>query len=707
MPYNFKYLYFNQFQIMKKIIFIVSIFIVNILQAQNAFFPPEKLVQTGVYYYPEAWNPDQWDRDFKNMADMGFEFTHMAEFAWAQLEPTEGNFNFKWLDKAVELAGKHGLKVILCTPSATPPVWLTQKYPEILLVLPNGQQAMHGTREHYSWSSPKYRALTANIVEAMAKHYANNPNVWGWQIDNEPSHYGSLDYNPAAQANFRVWLKNKYKTIDALNKAWGTAFWSGIYSDFNQIELPNADRLISGVASPTSMVDMKRFNADECASFISMQTKILKDNIAKNQFVTTNFMSSHTDVDPWRNPDLDFISYTMYPVAGYTNGIGKQGFRLGDQWMISFANDFFRSLKGITGVMELQPGQVNWGTFNPQPYPGAVHNWLWNAFSGGLDFICSYRFRQPIFGGEQFHYGMVGTDGVTPLVGGIQYSQFMKEIKQLRKLYVPNSLMPKEYADRKAALVFNMDNIWETGVQPQTAFWNERSHILKYYGGLKSLSVPVDIVNETKDISAYPVVVVPAYQLVDPQLVDKWMKYAQNGGNLVLSVRTGLTDRNGHFAQAPWAAMISNLIGAHITMNDMMDANHVGKIMMDGTNYAWYVWGDMLQPDNGTEVWATFADQFYAGKATVIHRKLGKGTVTYIGTDSNDGKLEKAVLKKVYETAKIQIKELPEGIVLNWRDGFWIANNYSSSIQHIDLPANSSIIFGKADLDPAGVLVWK
>ena len=693
---------------MKKTFFLGLTLLFSLLSfSQKQFFKAEKLIETGVYYYPEAWNPEQWNRDFKKMAEMGFEFTHLAEFAWAQIEPTEGVFDFKWLDKAVELAAKNNLKVIMCTPSATPPVWLTKKYPEVLVEMSSGLTAMHGTREHYSWSSPKYQELTKKVVEAMAKHYANNKNIWGWQIDNEPSHYGTLDYCPAAQASFRLWLKKKYQTIDALNNAWGTAFWSGVYSDFDQIEMPNQSRLISGTASPTSLVDMKRFNADECAAFISLQNKTLKDIVPETQFVTSNYMSEHSDVDPWRNKDLDFISYTMYPVAGYTNGIGDQGFRLGDPWRISFANDFFRSLKGVTGVMELQPGQVNWGSYNPQPYPGAVRMWLWNAFAGGLDFICSYRFRQPLYGGEQFHYGMVGTDGVTPLNGGQQYSQFMSEIRELRKLYVPNVPMPKDYAARKTALLFNVDNIWETSIQPQKKQWYEGGHITKYYSSLKSLSCPVEVIGENKELSGYPFVVVPAYQMVDKTLIDKWTKYAENGGNLVISCRTGLKDKNGHFFETSWAGAITELIGSKIVMNDMLGADKKANVTFNGNTYTWNNWGDILEPAAGTETWATYADQFYAGKASVIHRKLGKGTVTYVGTDTDDGKLEKDVLKKVYESVGVNIAELPEGVIVNWRDGFWIANNYSSSNVTLNLPKNAKIIFGTTELTPAGVLVWK
>ena len=217
----------------------------------------------------------------------------------------------------------------------------------------------------------------------------------------------------------------------------------------------------------------------------------------------------------------------------------------------------------------------------------------------------------------------------------------------------------------------------------------------------------MEVVSETKDLSAYPVVVVAAYQMLDKGLVEKWCKYAENGGQLVVSVRTGLKDHNGHFPEMTWAGSISNLIGGKITMNDMLGGNKVGKINFNGNSYNWNNWGDMIEPAAGTEVWATFADQFYAGKATVIHRKLGKGTVTYIGTDTDDGKLEKDVLKKVYETAGIAVKELPEGVMVNWRDGFFVANNYSSSNVTLDLPKEAKIIFGTKEMTPAGVIVWK
>ena len=694
---------------MKKIfnsVFVLLLITMNCYSQE--FFQKEKLTETGVYYYPEAWDSAQWNRDFQKMAEMGFEFTHVAEFAWAMLEPAEGQYDFKWLDKCVGMAAKHGLKVIMCTPSAAPPVWLTRRYPEVLVVKENGQKATQGTLEQYSWSSKKYRELTEKIVTEMAGHYGNDSRIWGWQIDNEPSHYGTVDYSPEVLLNFREWLRKKYRNIAVLNEAWGASFWSAVYTDFDQIELPNQSLMIAGTASPHSVLDFKRFSADECASFVSLQCKTLKNHISKQQFVTSNFMHSHWDVDVWRNTDLDFPCYTMYPVAGYTKGVGDQGFRIGDPWRISYANDMFRSIKGTTGVMELQPGQVNWGTYNPQPYPGAIHAWLWNAFAGDLSFICSYRFRQPLFGGEQYHNGMVGTDGITPSPGGLEYSRFMAEVKNLRKEYNPESLPPAAWTGRKAAILFNVDNLWNTDNQKQTYQWNYEKHLTKYYNDLISLSIPVDFLTESGDFSKYKFILLPAYQLVDDALIAKLTSYVNGGGNLILTVRTGQKDRNGKLFQDKWAAKIWSLIGGKINMYDVLPDDLFANVSMGNVTYRWNNWGDILENDSGTEVWATYSDQFYKGSAAVIHHKMGKGTVTYIGADTDDGKLEKDVITKLYNAVGNTTEPLPEGLVKTWRSGFWIAINYSSQPVKVEVPVNAKIIIGKNPvLQPAEVLVWK
>ena len=203
----------------------------------SSWFNDKDLTLTGVYYYPEHWDESQWERDFKKMHELGFEFTHFAEFAWAQLEPEEGRYDFAWLDKAVALAAKYDLKVIMCTSTATPPVWMSRKYPEILLKNEDGTVLDHGARQHASFASPLYRELSYKMIEKLAQHYGNDSRIVGWQLDNEPA--VQFDYNPKAEQAFRDYLRAKYNhNIQLLNDAWGTAFWSEAYSSFDEITLP-------------------------------------------------------------------------------------------------------------------------------------------------------------------------------------------------------------------------------------------------------------------------------------------------------------------------------------------------------------------------------------------------------------------------------------------------------------------------------------
>lgn len=695
---------------MKKIYYLllVTFLCSNNFYSQQAlkYFPQKDLTTVGVYYYPEQWAKEQWERDIKNIAAMGFEFIHMGEFAWTFFEPEEGKYDFSWLDEAVKLAEKYNLKIVLCTPSAAPPVWLAENYPEVLMVDENGITQRHGSRQHTSWSSRKYESFLEIINSKLAKRYGQNKNVIGWQIDNEPSHYGRYDYSMETRKNFIEWLKNKYKTIDELNKIWGTAFWSIRYQNFEQIRIPNQKELVQQV-NPHALLDYKRFSADEAAKFLSNQYKTLRKYISNDQWITSNFMDQNINVDPYRNSDLDFAAYTMYPVSGYRDGKGEQGFRIGPSEVISFASDFHRGVNGVTGLMELQPGQVNWGIYNYQPYPGAVRMWLWNAFASNCSFICSYRYRQPLYGYENYHYGMVGTDGVTTLSGGKEYEKFMSEIKDLRKLNVNQDELPKEYAARKIAMLWNVDNVWDSDYLKQTYEWNGLRHFIKYHSLLKSLVAPVDIINESSDFSKYPFLIAPAYQLVDKKLVNRWIKYAEDGGNLILTCRTGQKDRNAHFPEEPFAEQIHKLIGAKINFFDFLAYERRGKVKIDENLFEWNIWGDILQPDEGTQTLAVYNDQFYKDKPAVVTRKLGKGTVTYIGADSYDGKLEKIILKKIYENANIKTQDLPPDLLVDWNKGFWIAMNYSSIEVEAPIPSNGKILVGKKLLKPAEVAVWQ
>lgn len=670
--------------------------------AQHTWFNDKDLTLTGAYYYPEHWDESQWERDLKQMHELGFEFTHFAEFAWAQLEPQEGVYDFSWLDRAVALAAKYDLKVVMCTSTATPPVWLSRKYPEILLKSEDGTVQDHGARQHASFASPVYRKLAYRMIEELARHYGNDSRIIGWQLDNEPA--VQFDYNQAAEEAFREFLKEKYHyNIQELNAAWGTAFWSEVYSRFEEITLPKTAQMFM---NHHQILDYRRFAAKQTNDFLNEQCRLIK-KYAKNQWVTTNYIPDYDKGHIGGSKDLDFVSYTRYMVYGDNEGIGRRGYRVGNPLRIAMANDFFRPVNGTYGVMELQPGQVNWGSINPQPLPGAVRLWLWSVFAGGSDFICTYRYRQPLYGTEQYHYGIVGTDGVTVTPGGREYEQFMKEIRSLRKDYRPKEDKPETYLKRKTAILWNPENYWSIDRQKQNATWNTFAHVDKYYRTLKSYAAPVDFISEEKDFSQYPVMIVPAYQLADKKLVARWKKYVEEGGNLVLTCRTAQKDRFGRLPEAPFGSMIDELTGNHIEFYDLLLSQDPGQVKMDGKVYTWNTWGEILQPGASNEVWATYTNEFYEGKPAVTFRKLGKGSVTYIGVDSSDGALERQVLDKLYSRLQIEVMNLPYGVTMEYRNGLGIVLNYSDQPYQFALPQGAKVLIGTPNIATAGVLVFK
>ena len=669
----------------------------------------KSVMPIGAYYYPEQWDESQWERDLKRMAELGFEFTHFAEFAWARIEPEEGKFDFSWLDKNVELAAKYGLKVVMCTPSPCPPAWLTQKHPEMLVKNEAGYTVNHGMRLNANGANPIYQAYIKKVVGDMIRRYGNNPTISGWQIDNEPHIEGLYDYSDFAQADFRTWLKKKYGTIDKLKTAWGAAFWSFTYNNFEQIAIPNAKNHNS---NPHAFLDFKRYSADALAVALRYQSNLLRAGISPEQWITTNFAYYRflPSVDLFRSRnDLDFASHTMYLLSTYLDApTGDLGFRLGSGMELSFSGEMARSQKGFTGIMELQPGQINWGQWNSQPLPGAVRMWIWHCFGLCEKFVCTYRFRQPLFGSEQFHKGIMETDGVTVSPGGKEYVQAIKEVNEL-KINSKSEQMPAEVAGRTTAFLWKQDNLMSMETTKVTNSWDTWRHYYSYYQKLKAMACPVAFIAETDsfDVQKYPFMVAPAYEMVDEKVIHKWTKYVSDGGHLVISVRTGMKDNNSHLWEKLLQQPIWNLIGAKVDGFDQLPPTVIGNINFGGTKFQWNVWGDMLIPDKNTETWATYADQFYAGKPCVIKRNLGKGTVAYVGVESKDKELEEAVLRKLYTTSGAQILDLPDYVFVEWREGYWVAVNYSSEKYELPIPSNSKIIIGEKIVVPGGVTVWK
>jgi beta-galactosidase len=332
--------------------------------------------------------------------------------------------------------------------------------------------------------------------------------------------------------------------------------------------------------------------------------------------------------------------------------------------------------------------------------------WLFHSFAAGGRLACSYRFRQINYSAEQYHAGVIKTDGVTPSQGGEEYMQFMKEIKELRQQYKPGSKMPEKLAARSTAVLWDLENYWTIDRQKQTFQWDTWNYPVKFLELAKQLGAPVDVVGPTADLSKYKFLIIPAYEMVDSSLIKKWQDYVAGGGHLIITCRTATKDRQGHFWEAGWAAPISGLIGAHVLATDMLPGSVRGDILMGSAHYSWNNWGELLVPDKNTEVLATYNNQFYKGDAAVVKRKIGKGTVTYIGVDTDGSDLEKTLMKDTYAEAGATTGDYPPGVYVYWRDGFYIAVNYSSGDYQVPVPATAKVIIGQKLLKPAGVLVW-
>ncbi len=363
----------------------------------------------GVVYYPEQWPEAKWDVDLSRIAAIGMNVVRMGEGAWSVWEPEEHTYDFSLFDRALELCSKHGLKAILGTPTYTPPAWLTEGYPEVLRASYSGKRLTHGSRRHYNYTSPTYWKKTQEIVTALAGHYRDHPGVIGWQIDNELNCHVDDSFADSDHLAFRSWCKDRYGTLQKLNEAWGTAFWSQTYTDWNQIWLP---RPTATYQNPTLLLDFYRFNSDSTIRFAAMQYQLLK-SIAPSQFVTHNAFQSMTNVDIHKLAEetVDFLSYDSYPEFKVCNTKLSRDFRERSEG---------RQLCKIRGVsrkfvvLEQQAGpsgQIggilngNPDYLHPTPKPGQMRLWCWNSIAHGADGLLFFRWRSLPYGSESHWNG--------------------------------------------------------------------------------------------------------------------------------------------------------------------------------------------------------------------------------------------------------------------------------------------------------------
>jgi beta-galactosidase len=466
----------------------------------------------GVCYYPEHWPQEQWAEDAARMVETGLTWVRIAEFGWQRMEPAAGTFDWNWLDLAIETLGKAGLKVVLGTPTATPPRWMLEQLPDMLAVDATGNTRKFGSRRHYDFSHVGYRQEARRIAGLMAARYGKNPYIHAWQIDNEyDCHDTTLSYSDAARVGFQDWLAQRYQSTDALNRAWGNVFWSMDYDRFDQIDLPN---LTVTEPNPAHVLAFRRYSSDQVVAFNRAQVEEIRKHT--DAPLIHNYMGRITTFDHWAvGADLDIASWDSYPIGFLSDrleGTDKEKqfyLRQGHPDNQAFQHDLYRAVgRGRMWVMEQQPGPVNWAPYNPAPLPGMARLWAHEAFAHGAEAVCYFRWRQAPFAQEQNHAGLLRPDSA-PAPALSEATQVAQEIAAMPDV---------DLGSAPVALVFDYESAWAWDAQPQGADFEMFRLAFAAYRALRRAGLSIDILPpDCADLSAYKLVLAPGLMtLSDP-----------------------------------------------------------------------------------------------------------------------------------------------------------------------------------------------
>jgi beta-galactosidase len=650
----------------------------------------------GVCYYPEHWPENMWSRDAQRMRDLGLTYVRIGEFAWGRIEKSEGEFTWEWMDRAIETLGSAGLKVVLGTPSATPPKWLCVKYPEILPVdIRTGIARGFGSRRHYDFSSEAYLVQAERITAAMAQRYGHNPHVVGWQTDNELCcHDTTLSASPAARDKFRGWCEARYGSIDALNAAWGNVFWSMEYDSFNQIELP---LFTVCETNPAHRLAYRRFASDQVVCFHDIMISAIRRHAGPDQWVTHNIIPpATTGVDNAAlTRHLDFVSYDNYPL-GFSDQLMADAtaaewlpfMRTGHPDLAALNFDSVRGLsKGAWWVMEQQPGPVNWAPHNPRPAPGMIRHWTLQAFAHGAACVAYFRWRQVPFAQEQMHAGLLRPDDM-PSPAWAEVEQVAAEMALLGDLSGVAEKAP-------VALVLDSASAWVDDIERQGAGYRYPAVVFQYYRALRSLGVDVDFVSagEAK-LDGYRLIVAPCLAMPDAATVN-----ALNASNglILFGPRSGAKTEEFAISEGLPPGPLRSFIPIKVIAVETLRPDCSGALEYKGERHESGKWREAIEA-GGCDILATYED----GAPAAIR----SGRSVYLATLTDDDFL-KSLLVDVCAEANIAITPLPPTLRLRRRGDLTFAFNLASETARAPAPAGANYIIGGADIEPYGVAVWR
>jgi beta-galactosidase len=674
----------------------------------------------GADYYPEHWvypyagTPDRpeanWEFDAELMLAAGINVVRMGEFTWGLCEREEGKYDFEWLRRAMDVMGRAGIKVVLGTPTAAPPVWLARKYPEVLPLDDRGLPLREGTRRACCLNSNVFWDFSQRIVKAMATALGKHPQLIAWQIDNGlGAHLSEFSFNEQTRRDWHAWLKAKYESVDRLNDLMGLRHWGQVVTSWEQVPMPMAAPTLH---NPGLMLDWMRFSSDTVLAFVKMQVELLHE-LTPNCPVTTNLRALTRRFDHFDVAEvLDFVAVDSNAAIR-----SKSSELACDLDMLrSLKKTNIRTPDGNPGfwVIEQKAGQVNWQDVNSLVRPQVVRLFTYQVISRGATGVVYFRWRQPRIGTEKFF-------GAVLPHHGRKESRTYREISQIGdelKILAPALEGSKVVAD--VCILYSHDNDWamRQPMQPNKNF-SLREHIQLFYNGLHHRNMPVDFARPTEDLSHYKLVIAPSLHLMAGGEADLLKLYVQNGGTLVSTFNTGLVDEHHMSPDTGYPHDLTDLFGMEVLEFDPLPPGEENHITFKGAFptshlHPGKVWCDIIEPKD-CQVLATFAKDFYAGRPAMTMHSFGLGKAIYIGTMSHQHFYDDLTVWLRQMCNLTPLLKVPDTVEVSMRQKgniriYFLLNHQNSPVRiqfykpmHDFL--SSSTVSGNYDLPAHGVLV--
>lgn len=650
-------------------------------------------------YNPEQWPETVWKEDVELMQQAGVNLVSVGIFSWAKLNPAPGVFVFDWLDRVMDLLAEGGIRVNLATATASPPAWLGRLHPEIRPVDIDGSTFSHGGRQAFTPNAPAFEEHALALVRALAEHYTGHPALVMWHVNNEYHGNGPVSYGELDAAAFRVWLQHRYGSLEALNEAWGTAFWSQWYYEWEEVVPP---RKVPAGPNPSMQLDYARFFSDAYIELFRKEAAILRERTPDIP-VTTNFPHLLTRLDLFKLVEVaDFAAMDAYPDP------------LVDE-LPGFAADLTRGTKpGRSWVlMEQVTSQIQWRPVNPLKRPGVMRLWSFSNIARGSDGIMFFQWRQGRFGGEKFHAAMVPAAGTDNSRVWREVCQLGADLKKLRAVV-------GSWTEARVAILYSFEILWALDAPGKPATFDYEGEAQRLYRALWELGVTVDFVHPDKlEAGSYAAVLVPVGYMLTQGQATHISRYIESGGQVLMTYFSSLVDGHDHLSTSGFPAHLQDVFGVEVEEWDALPegaGNRLRFLETDARIETDFLC-EVVQAEDAHVV-AVHEEDFYAGKPALTRRSHGAGQAWYLAARPAKTSGWKAVLSAFLTPAILEdILPVPEGVervVRRQEDGtrFLFLMNYRKEAVELDLGRHAGVdlLSGEAladscTLDPHGVRV--